>query len=1081
MAERIFFFGEWQVSPVANALQQGRKKRQLEPKAMDVLCYLCEHAGEVVSSDELLEHCWAAVDTGDNPLHKTIAQLRRALDDSATAPTYIETIRKRGYRTLAEVRFPIGAEQTVTNAPTWQGESPFPGLRAYSADDAEVFFGRSEQIQLLLERIGQQAKYGRDFCLVLGPSGSGKSSLINAGIIPNLLTEQGAYGVRLLSHAALDLADVNGDTLWLALASAMLDWELDDLLVLEGESADTLASKLQQDLTAVLSRLAAHTQAQRDKHYRFGLFIDRLEVLLSSPAFDDGQRQQWIDLLEQLATSGTVLLLSACRNEFYPQLVSYPSLRAGKGRGAHFDLAPPSRQELLQMIRLPAAAAGLNWQTDDSTATPLDEILCSEAANYPDALPMLQYMLQQLYLSRDAQGTMLVSVYHELGGLEGAIGVTAEDAIATLSDAEQQAVPRVLSLLVTLREDEQSVTSRSASWQQLQSNSERALVEAMVERRLFVSQLHQGEPSFHIAHEALLRRWPRASEWIEQHKEMLAQQARLFHSASRWQAEQQASAYLLQEGKPLQDAKQLADNPLIVLDDTEHRFIKASVLRAKSRSWLRRGIVASLATLTVISVLMTARSIDAEQQATARRLDAENLLGFMVGDFADKLRNIGRMDLLDGISNKALEYFTAKGNIQDKTLGFEGRFQHGQTLEAIGEVAYSRGKTDEAKSALLAAEQEFLPLLKEQPENLELLKSLGANAFWQGQMEFDKSNWLPASKYMTNYLSYSQKMVEIEPNNRNSLMELSYANSSLGSISMKINKFDEARKLIGSALSIKNKIFLKKPDDEHLLADIADTRSWLASADDSAGDSKSAIRILRDNIDMLSSVVGDNAYLLDVLSNNQQLLAKYYFYLEGLDESFYFYEQAIVNKSRALVMDPDNVVWKYDLLAMKIDFLLLEKGDINKLYRSLDKELESYKNIFSNDEFTVIKSKISFSKAYLFSKGNEFNEAYTYATESVEQLSNLMSHGKNERFLTLLIQYKLLELEISYRIGKITSNSSEIGEFISFIKKNAPNDYSLFKLIPLFKACKLKLKNDECKKEVNILGESGILNSISNL
>ncbi|MCH1928342.1 hypothetical protein L6232_26455, partial [Shewanella sp. C31] len=79
------------------------------------------------------------------------------------------------------------------------------------------------------------------------------------------------------------------------------------------------------------------------------------------------------------------------------------------------------------------------------------------------------------------------------------------------------------------------------------------------------------------------------------------------------------------------------------------------------------------------------------------------------------------------------------------------------------------------------------------------------------------------------------------------------------------------------------------------------------------------------------------------------------------------------------------------------------------------------------DEFTVIKSKISFSKAYLFSKGNEFNEAYTYATESVEQLSNLMSHGKNERFLTLLIQYKLLELEISYRIGKITSNSSEIG------------------------------------------------------
>ncbi|WP_417763418.1 winged helix-turn-helix domain-containing protein [Shewanella sp.] len=1073
MAEHIFFFGEWQVSPVANTLQQGRKKRQLEPKAMDVLSYLCQHAGDVISSDELLEHCWAGIDTGDNPLHKTIAQLRRALDDSATAPIYIETIRKRGYRTLAEVRFPVGSEQAVATTPAWQGESPFPGLRAFSAEDAEVFFGRSEQIQLLLERIGQQVKYGRDFCLVLGPSGSGKSSLINAGIMPNLMTAQGAYGVQLLTYATLDMADVSGDNLWLALGSAMLDWELDDMPVLAGESADTLASQLQQDATAVLNRLAAHTQAHRHNNCRFGLFIDRLEVLLSSPAFDEQQRQQWIDLLEQLATCGAVLLLSACRNEFYPQLVSYQSLRAGKGRGAHFDLAPPSRQELLQMIRLPAVAAGLSWQVDESTATPLDEILCSEAANYPDALPMLQYMLQQLYLNRADDGTMLVSVYHELGELEGAIGVTAEEAIAKLSDNQRQALPRVLSLLVTLREDEQSVTSRSALWQQLQSDSERALVEAMVERRLFVSQLHQGEPSFHIAHEALLRRWSRASEWIEQHKEMLAQQARLIHSASRWQSEQRASAYLLQEGKPLQDAKQLTDNPLLMLDDTEQAFIQASQQRAKRRSWLRRGTIATLAALTLISVLMSARSIDAEQQANARRLDAENLLGFMVGDFADKLRSIGRMDLLDGISSKALEYFTAKGNIQDKTLGFEGRFQHGQTLELIGEVAYSRGKNDEAKNALLAAEQEFLPLLKQQPNNLELLKSLGANAFWQGQMEYDSSVWLRAAKHFGDYLFFSQNMVDIEPKNYDSLMELSYANSSLGSVEMKLQRYDKAIELFEKALSIKEDLLEINPHDEHLLADIADTRSWVANADDAAGNSKLSIKTLHENIDILLSIkTSNNAYLLDILSNNQRLLARYYNFLKDYNKSYSLFLESIKNKKEALKQDPNNKIWESDIERIQLEIFSLP---INK-----NVDLYGIFGIYNKDLSDFDIMLVNLAKSYKSFYEGKYEESIASSKKAGEYFDESKLSTIDDDYLFYWISSKLILAQSL----KNNLNEDEYKNIIDIVfnvlKDKVSNDSSISKILPFVQTCYLLNRYAECNKQIKILKKSGVKETVFN-
>lgn len=103
MKNDIFRFGKWQVSPRTNAIWDGAERRAIEPRAMDVLAALCAGAGAVLSAEQLLRQCWGNVLHGENSVHKAIAQLRRALGDDALAPTYIETIRKRGYRTLAPV------------------------------------------------------------------------------------------------------------------------------------------------------------------------------------------------------------------------------------------------------------------------------------------------------------------------------------------------------------------------------------------------------------------------------------------------------------------------------------------------------------------------------------------------------------------------------------------------------------------------------------------------------------------------------------------------------------------------------------------------------------------------------------------------------------------------------------------------------------------------------------------------------------------------------------------------------------------------------------------------------------------
>src|SRR5690349_20561529 len=128
MLKESFMFGDWLVQEPANEIRRDADAQSLEPLVMSVLVALCESPGEVVSADDLLKRCWKDAAVGDNPVHKTIAILRRALGDNANEPRYFETIRKKGYRTVAQVH-----SATATNAGAWTKGSPFLGLAAFSA------------------------------------------------------------------------------------------------------------------------------------------------------------------------------------------------------------------------------------------------------------------------------------------------------------------------------------------------------------------------------------------------------------------------------------------------------------------------------------------------------------------------------------------------------------------------------------------------------------------------------------------------------------------------------------------------------------------------------------------------------------------------------------------------------------------------------------------------------------------------------------------------------------------------------------------------------------------------------------
>ncbi len=1073
----MFFFGDWQINPESNSLRCGELIKQLEPKAMDVLLLLCQSDGDVLSSDDIVKLCWGDIPMGDNPVHKAITQLRKALGDKATAPTYIETIRKRGYRTLAKVEFPLG-HQAHAEIATWQGESPFPGLRPYQAKDAQVFFGRSAQISTLLGRISQQVKFGRAFCLLLGPSGSGKSSLVNAGVLPNLMGRNGYDGIGVYSNTTLDLADVSKDRLMTDLASAMLDWDINDTPVFEGFSADRLAALLEDDPQQVIalchsalgnSALGHNVQSHntqepadsaseqskdgaleneglvaKQSNYAtplLALFVDRLEVLLSSPQFSQSQRETFVALLETLANSGAILVLSACRNDFYPSLVNYSSLMAGKSSGAHFDLAPPTRAELLQMIRLPASAAGLSWQQDSASAMGLDELLCVEAASNPDALPMLQYTLQELYLQRSESGELKLEVFRALGGIEGSIGKKAQAVTSQLSQAENASLAKVLSLLVTLSLDESNITSRAARWSQLEDKHQIALVKAMVESRLFVSHLQNGEPCFSVAHEALLRRWDKAKLWIDYHLDSLSIKSRIHHLAKRWRDEAKGKAYLLAEGKPLQEAVALSVNPLFSLDNQEQGFIQASIKRAQIKRWTRRVTISLLCLLSFTSVLMSVKSLDAEQQALEKRLEAENLLGFMVGDFADKLRSVGRMDLLDGISNKALEYFSSddanpesKSNansllphwlslalgagfstsFSNSKASFEARFQHAQTLEAMGEVAYSRGKLDEAIKAFEAAKLLLDKLYTEDKANPSLLKVLGANAFWLGQLPYDKSDWQQAEVFLSLYRDYSDALITLTPDDVDAWIELSYALNSLGSLALKKQNYQAALKAFERSLQLKTNALVQEPKNNNLRSDRADTLTWLAQTNESMGQIHKALSLYQGSQqeleNLLKSKKGD-ANLMSRLSHTYTIQAQLLRYQSKFNQALSKANQSVDLLEKALIQDPKNERWKFNLLHSKglilgirsqITPFIIKENDTVFLQRLKTIDAESLSASFKLKFISILMDIIKYQQAA--HKLSDVIQVIAHTQKLLDSISN----DKSRNYLILKIELKLL-------------------------------------------------------------------------
>lgn len=1008
MSDNGFRFGDWQIDPDSNTLRSDGATSTIEPKAMDVLRYLCRHAGAVIPPEELLQACWGSAELGDNPIHKAITQLRRALGDSASEPRYIETVRKRGYRAIAPV---IATEDALEGS--WKQGSPFRGLESFQESHAAIFFGRMQATAQLRELVLNQISSGCAMALVLGPSGSGKTSLVRAGLLPGLMASRTGSGepVALTCTLYMDCADLADGNLFQALAAVLMDAEVGGQLLFAGENAEGLGRWLESsDAAAIAGRFA-----EVAGRIKVGLFVDRLEAIFRAPGVTDEIRTRFIAVLEHLASARAVLVMLACRNDFYPEVIALPALMALKSRGGHFDLNPPDGAEIAQMVRMPAKVAGLKFEVDPATGASLDDVLCDAARGNPDTLPLLQYCLDELYRQRSEDGTLRFDAFKQLGGIEGALAVRAEQVVDILMSPQLAVLPHILSLIIDVSEEQNIVTSRRAAWSGLQSNEARELVQALVDARLFVSELAvDGVPSFSVAHEALLRRWPRVSGWIEQHRQTLQVRTRISKDADRWIKARKAKDLLLPKGSQTNQAKDLLDFPGFSLSKNENEYIHASLARVTLVERIRVTIMIIIIFLATSSTVLGIFARRAQANAEMHRAEADNLIGYMLGEFADKLRPLGRLDLLDDISNRALAYLSAIPNASEAPP-----IQRAKALQTISEVNIARSNSEKAIIALTAARRILLAHYGENNNvSKPLLKDLGENSFLLGQIYFNQGDWTTAEKYFLEYKAYSENMAKKDPNDIDAWIEQSYADNTLGSLALRRGNIQQAAKAFLASVNLKRKALEKRPTDRKLQADLANSLSWLADATIKSGKLQPAMALYNEEEALLRPLhlnAPEDGLWMQRLANAKWHQSELRFALgeqQAGEKDLHESETILKN---LVELDPSNKKWHISLYTIQLnlfDSLLDEKNPnlILKQHALLEKLVQLHELEPKNSyvQQLVAKAHLGIAKTYL--RENSLNNSEQHLGRSIEILERLYQDKKEDKGIAIILSNALLEM-----------------------------------------------------------------------
>ena len=638
-----FLIGDWVVEPSLNRLTRAGVSIQLELRAVDVLLCLVAHAGEVVPKDVLLDTVWQTEFVSDNTLANRIAELRSAFGDDAHEPRYIETIRKRGYRLIAEVGPLTAEDEAATDVPEAippedEERNPYPGLAAFTEADAEDFFGREAEAAALWRKITS-----RRLLAVIGPSGVGKSSLLRAGVAP-----RAPPGWRVVVFTP-------GEAPALSLARALAPDHAGDPAAM----ARLLGFSDADTVLAVVARW-------RGMFDEAVLVVDQFEELftLNPPEV----QASFIALLRRLVDAADIHLVLAMRDDYLYRCQDFDEIAP-----IFRELTPlptPKPEGLRRALKEPAARKLYRFENEL-----LVDRIVAEVDGERGALPMMAFAVHRLWEERDRERRELTeAAYERIGGVAGALARHADATLERIGPERRPIVRELFRNLVTsegtraIREVDEllevfersalppvagekvrrsalpPVASKTLGVRRLTSHSERSerslsdssnhrdaakeVLDQLIDARLLTGyrENHDERPvhRVEIVHESLLTSWPRLVRWRTQDADSVRLRDELRQSAHLWNDHGRTSDYLW-AGKAFREFSVWREDYPGGLTAVEEDFASAMTSHA-TRSRRRRRITVAVIFAVLLAVLGIVAASRQQAVAEARRAEAARLL-----------------------------------------------------------------------------------------------------------------------------------------------------------------------------------------------------------------------------------------------------------------------------------------------------------------------------------------------------------------------------------------------------------------------------------------------------------------------
>jgi WD40 repeat protein/serine/threonine protein kinase/DNA-binding XRE family transcriptional regulator len=464
-----------------------------------------------------------------------------------------------------------GSAMSIHSQPTLiplnETDNPYKGLRSFGEGDAQDFFGREALLQQLLIRLGEDGELSR-FLTVVGPSGSGKSSAVKAGLIP-----------------ALRRGALPGSEKWFIVEMMPGAHPLEELeaalLRVAVNPPASLIEQFQQDNRGLIR--AVRRSLPDNPSIELVLVIDQFEEVFTLLQ-NENERILFLGLLVSAAMDETsrIRIVITVRADFIDRPLAYMDF--GEILRQRMEIVLPlTSDEMESAILSPAERVGLHLEQG------LVPVMLRDLADQPGALPLLQYALTELFEKREAN-TLTKTAYQKIGGVLGALGRKAEEVFAGL-DMECQEIAKQLFLrLVTLGEGVEDTRRRAliSELESLQlggatttkeySKSFNATLDAFGHARLLSFDRDPGTrgPTVEVAHEAILREWSRLREWLNESRTLVRMQRQLDVAAMEWENAQCDESFLL-TGTKLAQYEDWITNPTIALTQQEINFLKASV------------------------------------------------------------------------------------------------------------------------------------------------------------------------------------------------------------------------------------------------------------------------------------------------------------------------------------------------------------------------------------------------------------------------------------------------------------------------------------------------------------------------